>query len=212
MKDLSKLRYFLLPFLLSACQVVRPSNKEMFQPGDMIDGMRLTTGVKNAAPLWVFCSPIQEFGNTLEAFCTVPPLPQLGIGHVFTIGSEKMSEWDWSELSWELYIDDQSVDLESFGTFEVVLPAVASSPSHIREIFIRAKTWDVVLTNLIPGEHTLKGYSQMGTEIFTWIINLIIEGNNSGKGTSGLVLRFMKFPFCSKPEATLAPYNESLAN
>lgn len=171
-----------LLFVLTACQPAgqTPGN-EMLRPGDVVDGMIMTTGVANVPPLWAFCTS-QDEGNTTTSFCNVPSLHDLGIGCIFTMGARKLSEWIWSELTWEFSIDGQAVDLERFGIYETALPAMADNPSPIREVFRQAKTWDVVLTNLKPGQHTLQGVVHTGTDSYTWVIYLTIEGNALGTG------------------------------
>ena len=152
--------------LLTACQPagLTPGN-EMLRPGDVIDGMSLTTGAAEVPPLWAFCTSVEEEGNATTSICSVPSLHNLGIGCIFTIGSRELSEWNGSELIWEFFIDGQAVDLESFGVYETVLPAMADHPSLVREVFRQARTWDVVLTDLKPGQHTLQGQVHTGTDI-----------------------------------------------
>jgi len=179
---LSQLLYFGLLLVLTACQSVGQRG-EMFQPGDTIDGMSLTTGAKDAPPLWAFCSPAQYVGNTTTSDCNVPLIPRLAIGHILMPGDDTLTRLDWSEISWELTIDDQPIDLKSFGTHDFVLPAMSHNPSPVREVFMQFTAWDVVLTNLSPGEHTLQGLAQMGTDSYTWVLHLTIKGNDLGTGT-----------------------------
>jgi hypothetical protein len=180
---LSKLLYVGLLVMLTACQAVgQPRRSEMFRPGDTIDGMTLTTGAADAPPLWAFCSPAQHSGNSTISDCSVPMIHKLAIGPILMPGDDAMSMLDWSETSWELTIDGQSLDLNSFGTYNFVLPAMSHSPSPIREVFVQSTAWDVVLTNLNPGEHTIHGMARMGSESYNWVIHLSIEGNDLGTG------------------------------
>ena len=173
----SKLLYVGLLFVLTACQSAGQSQRSaIFQPGDTIDGMSLTTGAKDASPLWAFCSPAQYVGNTTTSDCSVPLIPKLAIGHILMPGDDALSRLDWSEISWELAIDDQPIDLKSFGTYDFALPAISHDPSPVREVFMHFTAWDVVLTNLVPGQHTLRALARMGTESYAWVINLTIEG------------------------------------
>jgi hypothetical protein len=144
--------------------------------------MSLTTGAKDAPPLWAFCSPAQYSSNTTTASCAVPMLPKLAIGHILMPGDDPLTMLDWSEITWALTIDDQPVDLKSFGTYSFVMPAMSHSPSPVREVFVQYTAWDIVLTNLIPGEHTIHGVAQMGTDSYTWVINLTIEAEDFGPG------------------------------
>ena len=171
--------------ILAACRPAGQSRgSEMLKPGDVIDGMRLTTGTKDATPLWVFCPPDQHTGNTAVSYCNVPILSRLAIGHIVTPDDDILNRLDWSEISWRLNIDDQPIDLSSFGTYEYVLPVMPHKSSPTREVFVQNTVWDVVLTNLNPGEHTLQGLAQIGTDKYSWVIHLSIEGSDRGQGTS----------------------------
>jgi hypothetical protein len=171
---LPKLLYFGLVFMLAACQSVGKSS-EMFQPGDMVGGMVLTTGASDAPPLWAFCSPVQYVGNITTTDCKVPIVSRLAIGHILMPGDDTLTRLDWSEINWELTIDGQPVDLKSFGTYEFVLPAMSPDPSPVREVFVTFTAWDVVLTNLSPGEHRIHGVARMGTDSYAWMIRLTIQ-------------------------------------
>jgi len=181
---LPKLLYVGLLLMLTACQAAgQPISAQMFQPGSIIDGMSLTTGAKDAAPLWAFCSPAQYSSNSTATDCEAPLLSKLAIGQFLMPGDEPLTRLDWSVIRWELSIDDQPIDLQSFGTYDFVLPAMSHDPSPIREVFVKFTAWDVVLTNLTPGEHTLQGSAHMGTDSYTWIIHLTIAGNDLGAGS-----------------------------
>ncbi len=84
----------------------------------------------------------------------------------------------WADLVWELSIDDYVVDLDSFGTFDYVMPAMPASPSPIREVFAKVTDWNLVMTNLNPGEHTLHFRAQDGADQYHWLVNLVIEGED----------------------------------
>jgi len=176
--------YIGLLIILTACQSASQSpGSEMLRPGDVIDGMSLRTGAAEVPPIWAFCASVVEEGNTTISFCNVPSLHDLGIGCIFTVGAGKLSDWNWSELIWEFFFDDKAVDLESFGIYEMVLPSLASKPSPVREVFRQTRNWDVVLTDLRPGQYTLRGIAHTGTNTYTWIIYLTIEENDLGTGT-----------------------------
>jgi hypothetical protein len=182
MKDvrLPKVLLLGLIFVLTACQAAgRSPTTEMFRPGDVIDGMSLTTGAKDAIPLWTFCSLPQSVGNTTTSYCSVPLISRLAIGHIIMPGENTLAMLDWSKISWELTIDGQPVDLQSFGTYDFAMPAMSHSPAPVREIFVRFTAWDVVLTNLNPGEHTLQWAARMGNESYTWVAHLTIEATGT---------------------------------
>lgn len=162
--------------LLTACQAAGQSLNVAFRPGDTIDGMGLATGASEAPPLSAFCSGSQQ-GDHMQTFdCRAPVLSTLAIGHLFLLSDEAFANLGWSDLAWELSINGQPVDLESFGTFDYVMPSMAKRPSPVREVFEKATAWNVVLTNLNPGDHTLRFLAQSDTDSYTWLVHLVIEG------------------------------------
>lgn len=183
---LSQLLYFGLLLMLTACQAAgQPLSAAMFRPGDTIDGMSLGTGAAEAPPLWAFCSGSQGSAYMKTFNCRAPVLHTLAIGHIFLFADEALTNLDWSDLVWELSIDDRAVDLESFGTFDYVIPAMSQSPSPVREVFMKATAWNIVLTNLNPGEHTLRFLAQSETDSYTWFVNLVIEAADGADVGSG---------------------------
>lgn len=165
---------FVLALLQSDAAAVH--GPPMVAVGDRIDGMTLAIGAGDAQPLWAFCASEVD-GNNTTADCRVPQFERLAIGHAFLGGDDVFKDTAWSDLDWQLYIDDQLVDLHSFGTYDYVLPTMAPNPSLVKEVFMRFTAWDVVLTNLQAGEHVLEGYVSAGSEEHTWVVNLIIEGD-----------------------------------
>jgi hypothetical protein len=174
--DLAKLIVaFILAFLQSDAAAAHAS---MITVGDEIDGMTLTTGAADARPLWVFCaSDVQESLTT--AHCHVPQVSRLAIGHVFLGTDAAFQETEWSDLNWELYLDDQYINLHQFGTYDYLLPTMAPNPSLVREVFMKFTAWDVVLTNLQPGAHTIEGRVFDGAEEYRWLVHLLIEGDSN---------------------------------
>jgi len=150
----------------------------MLKSGDAINGMSLATGVTGAPPLWAYCSSSQESGQTKIFSCQAPVLPTLAIGHIFLLADEAFADMGGSELAWELSIDNQAVDLDSFESFEYTVPSMAKHPSPIREVFKKATAWNIVLTHLNPGEHTLRFLAQNDAGSYTWLVKLAIESTN----------------------------------
>lgn len=162
----------MLVFLATACSAPAYST---LKPGDSIHGMTLTKGTANATPLWAFCSSPQQNEQMISAECHIPLSTKLAIGQVFFPMDKVLTDLDWSELTWELSIDAQNLDLAAFGTYDSVSPAISDSPSPVREVFIKSTSWDIVLSELKPGTYTLLALAQAETETYTWIINLVIE-------------------------------------
>lgn len=165
-----------LLFVLTACQAAgQPLSAAVSQPMEAISGMSLETGAADAAPLWAFCSRPQENTHIRTFSCRAPVWQTLAIGHLFLLADAALLNHAGSDLVWELSIDDYIVDLESFGTFDYVMPAMPASPSPVREVFARVTDWNLVMTNLNPGEHTLYFQAQSETESYLWLVQLVIE-------------------------------------
>ena len=180
-------RFFMLAALISPFlfaygedriqwQSFKPSTTQaLIEPGDAIDNMVVTTGADDAPPLWAFCSKSLEGQGSYILDCRAPVLASLSIGNIFLYADEAIMNLDWSDLVWELSIDGQKVDLESFGTFEYVVPSMNKNPSPVREIFKQGTAWNIVLMDLKPGHHTLWFVAQSETGSYTWFVNLEIE-------------------------------------
>lgn len=179
--DLAKV---VLTFLLALSQPsakIASAHAAMLNSGDKISGMTLTKGAADARPLWLFCS--SEVNHHLTtANCRVPQVPTLAIGHVFLARDEVLADTDWSDLTWNLSVDDQLVNLNDFGTYDYVLPTMTPNPSLVREVFMKFKAWDVVLTNLQPGAHTIKGEVRSDSEQYEWIVKVVIEDSSTSAG------------------------------
>lgn len=176
MKKISLLKFSLWIAVLMACQLINESTEiSMLKPGDEIGSMVITTGVAQAPPLWAFCAPASENEGIKSMDCQVPRLSKLAIGHTFGLVDPALQALDWSELSWELSVDGQSVDLEAFGTYDFVLPDLAARPSPIREIFRQIKAWNVVLLNPTPGAHVLYGAAHTEANTYRWFVNFHVE-------------------------------------
>ena len=168
--------YIGLLVLLTACQASgQPLSAAMSEPKGAINGVRLTTGAVDAAPLWAYCSPSQENTHIRTFHCRAPVWQTLAIGHLFLLTDQALLNRGGAELVWELAIDDHVIDLASFGTFDYVMPAMSASPSPIREVFARVTDWNLVMTNLNPGEHTLHFRAQNDTAQYHWLVNLVVE-------------------------------------
>lgn len=173
----------LIPPLLFACGASgmqwqsskQSTTSAMIEPGDAIDNMVVTTGADEAPPLWAFCSKSPEGKGSYILDCRAPVLASLNIGNIFLYADEAITSLDWSALVWELSIDGREVDLESFGIFDYVVPSMSKNPSPVREIFKRGTAWNIVLTNLKPGHHTLWFVARSKMESYTWFVNLEIE-------------------------------------
>ena len=171
-----KLLGSLVFFWLAACQSTAPTSSIwMLKPGDHVAGMRLTTGAVEVPPIWAFCLP-QDNNLEIAFDCRIPAtLSELGIGSVIIMADETIINLDWAGVTWNLSIDEQPVNLDLFGTYDFVLPSMVSNPGPIREVFRKFTAWDVVMTDLKPGRHTLRGTAQSEFDTYTWVVDLVIE-------------------------------------
>ena len=171
-----KSMYLTLLVVLTACQAKgQPLSAAMSEPRETLNGLSLAPGAVDAAPLWAYCSPSPENTHIRTFHCQAPVWQTLAIGHLFLLADHALLNRGGAELVWELAIDDYVVDLESFGTFDYVMPVIAASPSPVREVFARVTDWNLVMTNLNPGEHTLHFRAQNDTAEYHWLVNLVIE-------------------------------------
>lgn len=164
--------------LFSSSVEVASAHATMLNAGDRIGGMELSKGAAEARPLWVFCSSTVD-QNVTSADCHVPAGTKLAIGHVFLGRDDVLQVTDWSDLVWNLSIDGQLINLDNFGTYDYILPTMSPSPSLVREVFMKFTAWDVVLSNLQPGTHTIEGAVRSDKEQYKWIVNLLIEDTSA---------------------------------
>jgi hypothetical protein len=166
-----------LLFVLTSCKAAGETlDSAVFESEVQLPDIHLAKGAVDAVPLWTYCSPLQE--NTLiRTFnCRATVGQTLAVGHLFLLTDAGILNWAAVPLVWGLAIDDQVIDLDSFGMFDYVMPAMPASPSPLREVFARVTDWDLVMTSLSPGEHTLHFRAQNDTAQYHWLVNLVIDG------------------------------------
>lgn len=148
----------------------------MLKPGETVGGMVITTGAKNAIPLWAFCSSTKENDHSISVDCGELSYGNLAIGHTFGVMELVPRYVDWEELIWEMSLDGHPIDLEAFGVSQFVYPDVAPKASRIREVFRIERLWNLVLVNPTPGMHRLQGQAQSrdGAATYTWDVNFTV--------------------------------------
>jgi hypothetical protein len=136
------------------------------QPGDSIGEMSLRSGGVEGPPFWAFCSPAFLNPGVTSTECTVPPLPELAVGHGWFSADEALRDSNWQAMTWELYLDGQQVDLDAFGTYDADLPQTGL-PGHDadEEVITKLRSWDVVLVNPTAGAHTLRSVLHVSQEM-----------------------------------------------
>lgn len=188
----------------------------MLKPGDKIDEMLISTGPgeMDGPPIWAFCPPAfsEEPGvKTIE--CSVPPLPELPVGHGWFAADEAKRDASWKSMDWGLTIDGQSVDLNTFGAVDVDLPQTGL-PGHDpdEEVITKLRTWDVLLSGLAHGPHTLQSVMHASQDIddgfhitkagtYKLLVNLTVEAAPTATPT----LPPPTATLTPRPTATLAP-------
>jgi len=169
-----KLLVFVLVMVSMACQsTFVPLVVTTLKPGDNIKGLILATGSSDAYPLWAFCSSLPGIDDFISLTCNVPLLPTLAIGYFLPMEGTSVNQ-DWSDIR-GLWIDNYIVDLDAFGTFDYVMPTTPKPRMPLREIFQQFRAWDIVLTNLQPGEHTLRFVVNTKSESQILDVHLILN-------------------------------------
>lgn len=153
-------RYTRFLWLILALGLIWPGSAwadSPVKPGDEIGPMVVTTGGFEIVPIWAFCVPAFLNPGVTTTECNVPALPELAIGHGWWAADETLRDASWEATTWELYLDDQQVDLDAFGTFDADLPQTGL-PGHDvnEEVITKLRSWDVVLEKPTPGAHTLR--------------------------------------------------------
>lgn len=117
------------------------------QPGESVGEVTLTQAqdeTEAANLIWDYCSPNvgDQAGQSDTKLCTVPQFADMFIGNGIYVDAIERLEGEWSSLAWELYVDEQPVDLAAFGTVDVWGG--------------NYRLWNVLLSELPLGEHTIR--------------------------------------------------------
>ena len=160
-------------FLTGVDELVEPIS--ILEPGSQIDEMIITTGVDDAIPLWAICSRSLETEHHIQVACLDAAYPRLAIGSTFGLLDKIPESVYWSDLTWEMYLDDRPINLSAFETQDIVYPGFLPKPFPYQEAFMRMKVWDVVLENPSPGGHVLRGSAATNDEEYSWEVSFIVE-------------------------------------
>jgi len=144
-------------FLLASCApavvtpvVPVPTTTEMIEPGDTFGEMSFRMA-KNRRDWGItfmsFCEVIvADFSSPAvhTRQCELPELGRVFIG--YGVSGETREDVDelWSTLSWEMYFDEQSINLTAFGTIDDSYAG------------LKFRYWNVVLMKPAVGNHTLR--------------------------------------------------------
>jgi predicted esterase len=128
--------------------------------------------------IWSACDPVVGPSDpaVMQRECHMPALPELfiGLGDVAPTMSEVLQ--GWNQETWEMWLDDQPIDLAAFGTLDVDYQA------------FKGRLWNVMLLDATPGVHTLRytiaGMAGSAGPIeTTWL--LTIEGSQASPTAAG---------------------------
>jgi hypothetical protein len=192
----------LLASLLAACALpagptaspnANTAAVQQLRPGDSWGGMTLTTGSDEAISVWTVCQPATSFHGRTQTNCSVPLVP-LAIGPSAADLLKITEQAESGRLAWSLWLDGQPVDLEAFGTYDLLLPRKAP---HGRDALFVYRAWDVVLAEPMPGLHTLRvaGTQQahsgkeigMTIETTEWVVNFTVEDTGNVSAPARIV-------------------------
>jgi hypothetical protein len=126
------------------------------KPGDSVGTMSLRSGGAEHGIWAEYCAPMFGIPPIVEE-CSVPALPELGIGPGCFFADEALREAAWPLHLWELYLDGQQINLDPFGTLDLSFPMTRLPGRDPDEaVVVHLRTWDVVLVNPTVGEHVLR--------------------------------------------------------
>jgi alpha-amylase len=152
----------------------------MLMPGDNIGQMTVEISPSFTPNLLDYCDPAfsdKPGGETVD--CTMPLLPEFEIGQIWYATEATLLDSSWEALTWELYVDGHSVNLDAFGTFDVDVYTEDGTP-------ITGRMWNLKLVNATAGGHTLRYLYRVNQEVDdgfsvikpgTWesVLNLTLE-------------------------------------
>lgn len=166
----------LIIFVLAACQ---PSDK--LWPSDKIGQMWVNRyGHTNAVSIWDYCDPtMTETPGVQTTECTVPWVDELFIGYGVWGVDKEQRDLLWAARTWELYIDENEVDLPAFN--------IADFDAELDGTSYQYRFWRVRLRVIPEGLHTIHYVMHVDQEIegdpeaqttgtYEMIVNFTFEG------------------------------------
>jgi hypothetical protein len=131
---------------LGACAQATPqASDKMINPGDKIGDFLITTGKEgDVTYTWDLDCVKKGEGENYSCKSTVGTKVNVSMG-VYATFSGKDLDAVWSEHTYKMFINDRPVNLEAFGSIDVLHPRAG-----------KMRHWNVVIVAAKPGEITLR--------------------------------------------------------
>lgn len=149
MNKLHNLMLLLFVILLVACA------QATVEPGDPMIKIAVeehASGTRSP-DLREYCGAYQSTAKEPGAHtvdCQVPLLPRLQIEFGWGAKDDAILDSNWNAMTWELYVDDQKINLDYFTPFDEKTSGIVGS----QQLEIRG--WRLDLVNISPGKHLLR--------------------------------------------------------
>jgi len=152
-RQMSSVFALLLVNMLISCAnpttyTASPEPHSSIRPGGTLGEMVLEIAKDETGEpdVYNYCSPIitDSDPRVLVRTCQVPQLPYLFIGYAELANTQDELESLWAAETWQLYFDENAVDLEAFGFFDNDWEGY------------RMRRWKIAVENLSLGAHTLR--------------------------------------------------------
>lgn len=138
-------------------------SEDMIEPGDMIGEMVVRTAKDESETepaIWDSCDMLlAELAEAKKVECTVPFHPQYFLPSGVVDSDEEQLNSFWKTLTWEISINGQPIDLDSFGTIDA----------------LGGRFWNVVLENPTPGRiETILTVNENPSESYGMTLDLMV--------------------------------------
>lgn len=139
------------------------------QPGDKIGEMELLNYCEGTNIVEV-CA----YETLLDGTCILAAPEFLWVAAGWTEKTKEELELTWKDSSWTMFFDDQEVDIEAFGTYDIDIQDPVNG-------IVKGRVWNFCVANITPGihhasyEHTFKYGSRPGFNIENWTFTVVNE-------------------------------------
>ena len=129
----------------------------MINPGDKIGDFLITTGEGEEVTYnWELDSVLVQQGNEEIFTAQIPVGTKMNVSWgVYAAFSAKDLDTLWSEHTYKMFIDNYPVNLEAFGSIDVLQPQVG-----------KMRHWNVVIVATKPGEIAVRSEGIVDGEVF----------------------------------------------